>query len=150
MKKLQRGFTLIELMIVVAIIGILAAVAIPSYQDYTTRAQMTEAMGLTSAFKISVADWYADKGDYPGAVFSVGDVVTGKYVRMIAFAGGGTTTELDIVATMMGVGSVNPNISAGNFAISTTSGGIRWSCGSIGSAAAQTDLADKYLPGACK
>ncbi|MGH8755147.1 MAG: pilin, partial [Burkholderiales bacterium] len=71
MKLLQKGFTLIELMIVVAIIGILAAVAIPAYQDYTARAQVTEAVGLLSGGKTPMAEYYADKGVWPLAAASV-------------------------------------------------------------------------------
>ena len=65
MKKVQQGFTLIELMIVVAIIGILAAVAIPAYQDYTKRAHVTEGLSLASAAKTSVTEFYNSKGYLP-------------------------------------------------------------------------------------
>ena len=65
MKKLQQGFTLIELMIVVAIIGILAAIAIPAYQDYTIRAQVTEGMNLASAVKANVSETFAQTGLWP-------------------------------------------------------------------------------------
>ena len=65
MKKVQQGFTLIELMIVVAIIGILAAVAIPSYQDYTKRAHVSEGMALAGAAKTGVAEYYSSEGTYP-------------------------------------------------------------------------------------
>ncbi len=67
MKLLQRGFTLIELMIVVAIIGILAAIAIPAYQDYTIRAQVTEGINLADAVKVAVADYYTQNGAFPAA-----------------------------------------------------------------------------------
>ena len=71
MKGLSRGFTLIELMIVVAIIGILAAVAIPAYSDYTARAQVSEAMSLTSGLKTPLIEWITDKGTLPVSVAPV-------------------------------------------------------------------------------
>ncbi len=67
MKLIQKGFTLIELMIVVAIIGILAAIAIPAYQDYTIRAQVTEGINLADAVKVAVADYYTQNGTFPAA-----------------------------------------------------------------------------------
>src|SRR6267154_3710456 len=67
MKAMQKGFTLIELMIVVAIIGILAAIAIPAYQDYTIRAQVTEGLNLADAVKVAVADFYTQNGAFPAA-----------------------------------------------------------------------------------
>ncbi len=67
MKALQKGFTLIELMIVVAIIGILAAIAIPAYQDYTIRAQVTEGLNLIDGTKVAVADYYTQNGAFPAA-----------------------------------------------------------------------------------
>ena len=71
MKQLQKGFTLIELMIVVAIIGILAAVAIPAYQDYIARAQISEAVSLLGSGKTPLAEYFADKGIWPSAASDV-------------------------------------------------------------------------------
>ena len=89
MNKIQQGFTLIELMIVVAIIGILAAVAIPSYQDYTARAQVSEGLSLTSQFKTPLAEYYADKGLYDAAdIVAMGGTTTGKYVASRARSSG--------------------------------------------------------------
>ena len=93
--KTQQGFTLIELMIVVAIIGILAAVAIPSYNDYTARAQVTEAVNLTSGLKTCAAERISDRGDAPslldcgytaaaGATAQLTQANTGQYVNTIA------------------------------------------------------------------
>ena len=65
LKSIQKGFTLIELMIVVAIIGILAAIAMPAYQDYTIRAQVSEGLTLAAAAKAAVAEFYANKGKWP-------------------------------------------------------------------------------------
>ena len=78
MKKTQQGFTLIELMIVVAIIGILAAIAIPAYQDYTARAQMSEAMSLTSGVRTAVAE------SYQNGIGTGGTAVRTPLVRLIA------------------------------------------------------------------
>ena len=85
MKKLQKGFTLIELMIVVAIIGILAAIAIPAYQDYTIRAQVSEGMNLAAAAKAAVAETFLNRGvagdPYGGRHVGQRDRHRGKYVR---------------------------------------------------------------------
>jgi len=146
--QLQKGFTLIELMIVVAIIGILAAVAIPSYQDYTARAQVTEAVGLSSGFKTGMAEFYADKGVWPAFITSVGDTVSGKYVETVEITTGqGLSTTLLITATMRSTG-VNSGISGSTYTLSTIDGGKRWACGQLSSTAGT--LASKYLPGACK
>ena len=96
MTKLQKGFTLIELMIVVAIIGILAAIAIPAYQDYTIRAQVTEGMNLAAAAKAAVAETFLNRGTAPvnrtAAGMSANDTDTsGKYVDQVAVANGTIT-----------------------------------------------------------
>jgi type IV pilus assembly protein PilA len=97
MKAMQKGFTLIELMIVVAIIGILAAIAIPAYQDYTIRAQVTEGLNLADAVKVAVADYFTQTGAFPAAVVTTAStagglgftaLVTGKYSQVDILAGG--------------------------------------------------------------
>jgi type IV pilus assembly protein PilA len=98
MKKIQQGFTLIELMIVVAIIGILAAIAIPAYQDYTIRSQVTEGLNLAGAVKTAVAERYAQTGRWPTTLTQLGIVdntntetpPTGKYVSSVNMVGNGS------------------------------------------------------------
>jgi len=142
--KTQQGFTLIELMIVVAIIGILAAVAIPAYSDYTARAQVSEAMSLDSGLKTPLVEWIADKGTLPTNVDSVGGTSAGKYVQTITF--GGSSTSPEIMATMKSSG-VNQKIASSIFAMSSTDSGKTWDCTSGGSS---TNVQVSLLPGACK
>ncbi len=142
MKNIQKGFTLIELMIVVAIIGILAAVAIPSYQDYTARAQVSEAMTLTSGVKTPLNEWISDKGALPADIASLTDSTAGKYVADTVLAGSVTSPQINATIASSGV---NANIQGKVFSLVSTDGGNSWDCST-----ATTTIDDKYLPGACK
>ena len=144
MKSVQKGFTLIELMIVVAIIGILAAVAIPSYQDYITRAQVTEAMSLTSGTKTALTEWYSNKGAYPSLLGSVTGTLSGKYVSVMALANtSGGTVEITAVFKTAGVSA---GIRGLVFGLYTTDASRSWVCGD---GAPSTTVLDKYMPSAC-
>jgi len=136
------GFTLIELMIVVAIIGILAAVAIPAYQAYTARAQVSEAISLSSGIKTPLNEWIADHGAPPGSIASLTDSTSGKYVQSVTFSASGT--NLTILATMQASG-VNPNLISKVFALVSTDTGKSWDCNN-----SVTNIADQYLPSACR
>ncbi len=143
-QKIQQGFTLIELMIVIAIIGILAAIAIPSYQDYTARAQVAEALNITGGYKAAIAEYYADKGAWPDNMTLIGGSRSGSYVASVAIA-----TNV-ITATMKAAPDVNAGIAGSVFALESTDGGASWECGSSVTASVSNAVIDKYLPSSCK
>ncbi len=147
MKSIQKGFTLIELMIVVAIIAILAAIAIPAYQDYLIRAQVSEGMVLGSSFETALAEYYQNTGKFPTSAISAGlptaaTSTTGKYVVSVD----GVATPGVIQATFGG-GQVNTAIKGDVLALSafTNGGTTSWSC-----ASATTTVPTKYLPTTCR
>lgn len=147
-KQLQRGFTLIELMIVVAIIGILAAIAIPAYSDYVARAQVTEAVNLLGGSKTPVSEYFQNNGVWPSDTSFSSLVVqqSGKYVSDIAVTdGGGTSTgTFEITATFASTG-VNSDIAGKTVELSTTDGAL-WTC-----ATGDTNGVDaQHLPSSCK
>ena len=167
-RSLQKGFTLIELMIVVAIIGILAAVALPAYQDYTIRAQASEGIALTSGLKTSVGDFYATKGtwpvDNPEAICGItpapatctGSAATdnkGNYVSEIGVLAGGIQVTFGNKA--------NAKIATKTLAIVPgvdAAGNISWICGTAATptgvtkatSTAATTVDQRYLPTSCK
>ena len=136
--QLQKGFTLIELMITVAIVGILAAVALPAYQDYTIRAQVTEGMSLAAGAKATVAEYYANKGSLPATAADAGySGAVGKYVSSVDIATG-------VITATFGSGA-NSNLSGKKVLLTPTaqtSGNLKWDCSS--------DADAKYLPSSCK
>jgi type IV pilus assembly protein PilA len=142
MNDLQKGFTLIELMIVVAIIGILAAVAIPAYQDYIARAQVSEAVTLTAGGKTPMAEFFADKGVWPSTADVVMGNLSGKYVSNITItAGGGVSTPLTLQGKMKGT-NVNSAIIDKTLELSSADGKT-WQCSG-------GDISSKYRPAACR
>ena len=151
MRNFERGFTLIELMIVVAIIGILAAVAIPAYQDYIARAQVSEAVSLLGAGKTGLTEYYNDKGSWPTQAGSVMGTTAGKYTSIIQFKTGQVLISgtLQIEATMRSSG-INASIVDKSVALLTQNGGKTWACTITGTTRGSGPLDAKYVPGACK
>ena len=154
MKYIQSGFTLIELMIVVAIIGILAAIAIPSYQDYTARAQVTEMIELTGQYKTPIAEYYSAKGSLAdlsgaGAINNLGGTTLGKYVASVDlnYIAPGT---IQVVATMKGSTPVAQKLWGDTFGLETQDGGATWACGNLVTVAVTGQAPLKYLPASCK
>jgi type IV pilus assembly protein PilA len=145
MRNLQKGFTLIELMIVVAIIGILAAVAIPAYQDYIARAQVSEAVSLTAGGKTPMAEYFADKGTWPIDASDVMGNQSGKYTSTITISTGAGLTSLTAVLTArIKNATVNSSITGGLLNLTTADGGKNWTC------TTGTDLLGKYVPSSCR
>jgi type IV pilus assembly protein PilA len=171
-KQVQKGFTLIELMIVVAIIGILAAIAIPAYQNYTIRAQVTEGLSLAEGWKTSVSEYYAQNGAFPtcsstlaavpAGCIAVTGVSAGKYVSAIAvtatapggqlsitYAGSQANAKLNTAGA--NVLTIQPGLSANNDVV--------WVCGTAAAptapalttapATSATTVPAAYLPTSC-
>ena len=133
-KQIQKGFTLIELMIVVAIIGILAAIAIPAYQDYTIRAQVTEGLNLASPIKAAIAEYYANNGSWASGLTGNGAGLlgytsdpTGKYVSDVAIGTG------SVITITYGGNANAANLAGKTLTITpgtSANGDISWQCGS--------------------
>ena len=143
MKKFQQGFTLIELMIVIAILGILMAIAIPAYQDYTVRAKVSEGMNLAGAAKLAVAETKSSTGTFPStpAEAGISGTISGNDVGSVT-----VTTSGEIVVTYSSdAGAIDG--SELHIQPSYTGGSVAWDCTR---ATAGTTVEDKYLPSACR
>jgi type IV pilus assembly protein PilA len=141
-RQLHQGFTLIELMIVVAIIGILAAVALPAYQDYIARSQVSEAVSLAAGGKTPLSEYYNDKGMWPQAASDVMGNTAGKYVCAITLGGAiGTVGTLSVEARIKDAG-VNSSITGASL-IYTTSDAKQWNCTS-------GSLLLRFRPASCR
>jgi type IV pilus assembly protein PilA len=163
LKNIQKGFTLIELMIVIAIIGILAAIAIPAYQNYTIRSQVTEGLSLADGWKTSISEYYAQNGSFPTSSSTTGGAGTvavsgasvGKYVGSVAVTTGG-----EIVVDYTG-SQANSKLSASPF-LSLMPGldannDVIWVCGTatvpsnvtVAAPTVSTSVSAAYLPNSC-
>ncbi|HGM0616463.1 TPA: pilin [Neisseria gonorrhoeae] len=160
MNTLQKGFTLIELMIVIAIVGILAAVALPAYQDYTARAQVSEAILLAEGQKSAVTEYYLNHGKWPKDNGSAGvasaSKIIGKYVKQVEVKNGVVTAE-------MKSDGVNKEIKGKKLSLwgRRQDGSVKWFCGqpvTRTDAAANDDVTGngnekietKHLPSTCR
>jgi len=153
-KRLQQGFTLIELMIVVAIIGILAAVALPAYQDYTIRAKISEVILALSACRTSITEVYQSGGSQPAAnSWGCEGGVNSKYVNGLSSdTNGQVTATIQNIASAVDTFKVSlaPLSSTANpatWAVNSGSGLFGWRCGSSTDG---TTVNTKYLPGSCR
>lgn len=159
MRKVQQGFTLIELMIVVAIIGILASIAIPAYQDYTVRTQVTEGMNLAAEAKQTIGDFWSSRGRLPpnnaSAGLAAAASITGNYVTNLTVNNGRITLTYGNRA--------NSNINTKKLSLTPNqnqAGGLVWVCGKAtapsgastitGAGTDETDLDLKFLPTDCR
>lgn len=151
MRRLAKGFTLIELMITVAVIGMLAAIALPAYQSYTARAKMSEVILAMSGCRTSIAEIYQSGGSPPGAGNWGCEAIVTHYVAGIATDGNGkVTATVHNISSDINTKTVTmiPMASAAVFANTATDMGTGlygWLCGGAG-----TTVATKYLPSSCR
>ena len=142
MNRKQRGFTLIELMIVVAIIGILAAIAIPAYERYVIRSQVAEGLNLSSTAQTSVAEFIMQNGTWPAnnnsAGLPAGTEIRGDYTEQV-------TVEDNVIVILYGF-SAHADISGDTVTLTAVdnNGSVSWSCASGGT------IKPQHLPDACR
>jgi type IV pilus assembly protein PilA len=154
MKNVQKGFTLIELMIVVAIIGILAAIAIPAYQDYTVRSKVTELVNAAGVCKTGVAEYYQSKGVMPGTTDEAGCSDKGTASAGPPAVGAGGIINVDAIGTL--ATQLTANASGVSFKYNPMCNGV--ACAANGSSGALTEwdcktgtlVKSKYLPAQCR
>ena len=143
MNRKQPGFTLIELMIVVAIIGILAAIAIPTYQRYVIRSQVAEGLNLSSGAQTSVAEFIMENGAWPAdndeAGLPVGTTIRGDYTKQV-------TVEDNVIVILYGGIDAHADISGDTVTLTAVdnNGSVSWSCASGGT------IKPQHLPDACR
>ncbi len=142
MVRKAPGFTLIELMIVVAIIGILAAIAVPMYLDYTVRSQIAEGLNVAGGAKVAVTEYYQDRGVFPTdnaeAGLSAAANISGKYVNSVTVGGAVITIQYGVDANVQIIGKTVRLTALDNL------GSVSWTCASGGV------IQDKHLPSACR
>ncbi|HFB9966297.1 TPA: pilin [Neisseria gonorrhoeae] len=160
MNTLQKGFTLIELMIVIAIVGILAAVALPAYQDYTARAQVSEAILLAEGQKSAVTEYYLNHGEWPANNTSAGvasaSEIKGKYVKEVK-------VEKGVVTATMASSNVNKEIQGKKLSLwgRRENGSVKWFCGqpvtrgagnndAVKDVTGNDKIDTKHLPSTCR
>lgn len=152
MKTLQKGFTLIELMIVVAIIAILAAIAIPAYQDYVIRSQVSEGMTLADGAKTAMAEYYTNYGNWPTTNTAAGLAsaasISGKYVKTVdvSTTAGKITVTFSSASPQVANSKINNDLLMLSAVAATGAGAVAWHCSSN----AGTTVPDKYLPSSCR
>ena len=141
MKRIQQGFTLIELMIVVAIVGILAAIALPAYQDYTIRARVSEAAAAAGACKTSVAEFFASKATLPADTNAAGCSGTTSPTQYVA----STNVSNGVITVTLSSDAKLGAATGGNLILTPTTG-----AGNVISSWACSGSPQKYMPGSCR